>query len=117
MGNHKDKIRRHDSGGRMDGSELNQLEQKCHGTCMGRDKPPMQEHAQQSWGGLNIAKPAYFMNQQWFNVMNAHFTCAIAKMTRSRMPLDVMERSFVIEWTYYCLYVRLHLLYLCVAAE
>jgi hypothetical protein len=71
MGNHKDKIRRHDSGGRMDGSELNQLEQKCHGTCMGRDKPPMQEHAQQSWGGLNIAKPAYFMNQQWFNGMNA----------------------------------------------
>jgi hypothetical protein len=31
--------------------------------------------------------------------------------------LGVMERSFAVEQTYYCLYVRLHLLYLCVAAE
>jgi hypothetical protein len=29
----------------------------------------------------------------------------------------VMEQSFAIEQAYYCLYVRLHLLYLCVAAE
>jgi hypothetical protein len=29
----------------------------------------------------------------------------------------VMEWSFAVEQTYYCLYVRLHLLYLCVAAE
>jgi hypothetical protein len=33
-------------------------------------EPPMQKHTQQSWGSLNIAKPAYFINQQWFNGMN-----------------------------------------------
>jgi hypothetical protein len=33
------------------------------------------------------------------------------------LPFTVTEQSFMIEWTYYCLYVRLHLLYLCVAAE
>jgi hypothetical protein len=36
---------------------------------------------------------------------------------RSLLVLHVMEQSFMIEQTYYCLYVRLHLLYLCVAAE
>jgi hypothetical protein len=38
-------------------------------------------------------------------------------MRTSVLSVLVMERSFVIEQTYYCLYVRLHLLYLCVAAE
>jgi hypothetical protein len=34
-----------------------------------------------------------------------------------KLLVNVMERSFAIEQTYYCLYVCLHLLYLCVAAQ
>jgi hypothetical protein len=34
-----------------------------------------------------------------------------------KVDVDVMERSFAIEQAYYCLYVCLHLLYLCVVAE
>jgi hypothetical protein len=36
---------------------------------------------------------------------------------QEKLLICVMERGFAVEQTYYCLYVRLHLLYLCVAAE